>query len=74
MSSAPSPAPSESKAGAKSKTAEAVQANIDNINEINKRRADRAMQHTPNPNLGPVLSAESPEERKRRLRAEAPRK
>lgn len=61
-------------AGAKSKTAEAVQANIDNINEINKRRADRAMQHTPNPNLGPVLSAESPEERKRRLRAEALRK
>jgi len=60
--------------GAENKTAEAVQANIDRINEINKRRAARAMQHTRDPNIGPTLTAESPEERKRRLRAEQLRK
>lgn len=60
--------------GAENKTAEAVQANIDRINEINKRRAARAMQHGPEPKVGSTLTAESPEERKRRMRAEALRK
>jgi len=60
--------------GAENKTAEAVQANIDRINEINKRRAARSMQHGPEPKVGSALTTESPEERKRRMRAEALRK